>query len=203
MRIRGPNGHTLGMIKRSGACVTPVHTAREAVADLPVYLCNRRGEGPTGPRLVHRAQLTLSMRTTGSGVIVARPAGCVVYLRRPQIVRRRPECQFSLTATPYFVHSGWITSAATVGVRSEEHTDSAGVYWLASATLRGDALGLLGSGRLRKCPRSACRRLVPWPQTETRASKNARTSIIVRTFWLVSGGGQGQGRTADLPLFRH
>jgi hypothetical protein len=65
---------------------------------------------------------------------------------------------------------------------------------------RGDALGCwAGSASARG---SAYRPLVPWPQTETPASKNARTWIIVRAFWLVSGGGQGQDRTADLPLFR-
>jgi hypothetical protein len=32
--------------------------------------------------------------------------------------------------------------------------------------------------------------------------ENARTVIMVRAFWLVRSGGQGRGRTADLPLFR-
>ena len=45
-------------------------------------------------------------------------------------------------------------------------------------------------------------RLLSWPQTETPARENARIAILDRAFSLVTGGGQGRGRTADLPLFR-
>ena len=37
---------------------------------------------------------------------------------------------------------------------------------------------------------------------ERRRIEDARTVIMVRAFWLLRGGGQGRGRTADLPLFR-
>src|SRR5258708_41780 len=81
-----------------------------------------------------------------------------------------------------------------------------GACWLARSPAtppwRGDAVRLLGSGWLRSARGSAYRPLVPWPQTETPASKNTRTAIMVRVFCLVRGGGQGRGRTADLPLFR-
>ena len=79
--------------------------------------------------------------------------------------------------------------------------------WLAAvcrhAILLDDAVGLLGPRHVPNTRRSAYRPLVPWPQTETPASQNARTSIIIRAFLLFrGGGGQGRGRTADLPLFR-
>src|SRR5258708_40099317 len=81
-----------------------------------------------------------------------------------------------------------------------------GACWLALSPAtppwRGDAVRLLGSGWLRSARGSACRPLGPWPQTETPSSKNTRTAIMVRVFCLVRGGGQGRGRTTDLPLFR-
>ena len=50
--------------------------------------------------------------------------------------------------------------------------------------------------------RSRLSSLASWPQTETRARENARMAILDRAFPLVRGCGQGQDRTADLPLFR-
>jgi len=38
--------------------------------------------------------------------------------------------------------------------------------------------------------------------TRQRCRQNARTVIMVRAFVLLRRGGQGRGRTADLPLFR-
>src|ERR1039458_2538062 len=50
--------------------------------------------------------------------------------------------------------------------------------------------------------RTAHRPLGSWPQIETLARENAQIAILVWTFLLVTGGGQGQDRTVDLPLFR-
>ena len=40
------------------------------------------------------------------------------------------------------------------------------------------------------------------PKLRPRPIENARIAIMVRAFWLFSRCGQGQDRTADLPLFR-
>ena len=50
------------------------------------------------------------------------------------------------------------------------------------ATLRGMLWGCWAPADPASARGSAYRPLVPWPQTETPASKNARTAITVRAF---------------------
>ena len=57
------------------------------------------------------------------------------------------------------------------------------------------------SGLLPCTSGAAYRPLAFWPQTETPTRENARIAILDGAFSLVRGGGQGQDRTADLPLF--
>jgi hypothetical protein len=54
------------------------------------------------------------------------------------------------------------------------------------------------------CPAKAGRRadLTQARRLPSRLPSNAPVGEIRRAFWLLRGGGQGRGRTADLPLFR-
>ena len=51
-------------------------------------------------------------------------------------------------------------------------------------------------------PRRLADRWASWPQTETLGGHCAQVTMLSRTFPQVKLGGQGQDRTADLPLFR-
>jgi len=78
-----------------------------------------------------------------------------------------------------------------------------GAHWLAAVcrhALLDDVVDLRPS--MLPCTSGAAYRpLASWPQTETPARENALITILDRTFSLIRGCGQGQDRTADLPLF--